>query len=712
MSDGESIELQDRRTVQEDRWLASQLERCASKLSADVKARMMAQVKERVAVPYRDFGLRRLRLEHFQGLGGMDAERIEIAKALMPSQLLDAERVLQFRPGNETTAPVFREALIGVYLSAGRVGLAMDNAGEDIDTVMRMRDKLAAEPRGVLPLNLDAAQLRSAIDFHQLLQKPHTWPAGELQVGHRFGQELQRDLGNSADASVFCQMVESEGDALRDWQVYFGAGSLQYVHRKSRESFQQLIDVGTSEIGTVPRLYAVDSMLLVELRNQLVAVDMLKAFQTPQDGQLWRTSYVEESLGQGPEGNRSRISTILRDRWGLPTSRRSFKVAAASRRGIVVLSNDDLTCLDLLTGARLWNLSGFHGASFVRDGDTLYAFRPYSNSSPATAHAPSRPNDPKTFGECRLDAIDLRDGSHRRCELEQMLDWDVLSVIGGKFLLQPVVSQSEERNLGMKLRLLDPKTGKVELSRDHVADTRLAMVGNTGVLAMRISGEMHYWNALRGTENTYEVDVEGKFGSVSAQVFGDVALVLPFAGSMELDGVTVGPSQRTDPSVATCAGKMFAIAVDDGRLLWNRSQRVRHFMFPLSQSRESPVAVFMRRVSITKVKGVDLDFAGLALVDIKTGRLMYQKHDAPAERGAPFRQQLVPKNNMMILSYLGNTWTVLWTDQEAGLAPLDQVDEIGDMDTKEFRKMAERLVDEIQSNLVPNGRPGLVEQPK
>lgn len=710
MSDGENIELQDRRTVQEDRWLASQLERCAGKLSADAKARMMAEVKARVAVPYRDFGLRRLRLEHFQGLPGMDEERLAIAKALMPSQLIDAERILQFRHANETIAPALRDALVGVYLSAGRVGLAMDSAQGDADLLMRVRDSLAAEPRSLLRMNLDVAQVRSAVEFYQLLQKPHTWPAGELQVGQQFGQELQRDWGNAADASVLCQMVESEGDAFSDWQVYFGAGNLQYIHRKSRDSFQQLIDVGTSEIGTVPRLYAVDSMLLVELKNQLVAVDTLKAFQTPQDGQLWRTSYVEETGDQ--DRVRPRVNTILRDAWGLPVNRRSFKVAAASRRGIVVLSNDELTCLDLLTGTRLWNLSGFQGASFVRDGDTLYAFRPYAIPSPNTLLNPKQPNETKSFGECRLDAIDLRDGTQRRCELDSMLDWDVLTVIGGKFLLQPMVPKSEDRAAGMKLRLLDPKTGQVELSRDHAADTRLAIVGDTGVVAMRPNGEMHYWNAVQGKEYAHDVDVEGKFGSVSAQVFGDVVLVLPFASSMELDRATVSPSQRTDPSVASCAGKLFAISIEDGKLLWKRSQRVRHFMFPLSQSRESPVAVFMRRVSITKVKGMDLDFASLALVDVKTGRLMYQKHDSPAVRGAPFRQQLVPNRNMMVLSYLGNTWTVLWTDQEAGLAPLDQVDEIGDMDMTAFRSMAEGLVDEIQSKLVPKDRPGLVEEPK
>jgi len=64
----------------------------------------------------------------------------------------------------------------------------------------------------------------------------------------------------------------------------------------------------------------------------------------------------------------------------------------------------------------------------------------------------------------------------------------------------------------------------------------------------------------------------------------------------------------------------------------------------------------------------------------------------------------MPGENSMILQYLGNTINVEWTDSKEGLPSLDQVDEVGELDVIEFRKMAESLVDEIQSRLDPNGR--------
>jgi hypothetical protein len=57
-----------------------------------------------------------------------------------------------------------------------------------------------------------------------------------------------------------------------------------------------------------------------------------------------------------------------------------------------------------------------------------------------------------------------------------------------------------------------------------------------------------------------------------------------------------------------------------------------------------------------------------------------------------------------MLQYLGNTIHVEWTDDKEGLPPVDEVDEVGELDVVEFRKMAESLVDEIQSRLDPSGR--------
>ena len=162
---------------------------------------------------------------------------------------------------------------------------------------------------------------------------------------------------------------------------------------------------------------------------------------------------------------------------------------------------------------------------------------------------------------------------------------------------------------------------------------------------------------------------------------------------MELERITVSPSTRIDPSVAPCAGRLFAISVQDGKPQWQRSQRVKHFLFPLSQSRESPAAVFVRRLSLTKVRGQNLDFTSMAMVDVKTGRLLYQKHDLPAIRGDAFRQQLIPGENTMVLKYLGNTLTARWSDDATGQAPADQSDEIGDLDPDTFRDEIEKKLD-------------------
>jgi hypothetical protein len=339
---------------------------------------------------------------------------------------------------------------------------------------------------------------------------------------------------------------------------------------------------------------------------------------------------------------------------------------------VVILNNDELQCLDLSTGNRLWSQSGFRNATFLRDGNTLYAFQP---STGLTLQ------------------LDIRDGMIFQSKDAGQAGWLPIASTGKRWLFGPERSPNGDRASEMKLRLVDPPTGQVLLEREHTPDTRLALVDALGVAALRTDGQLTYWNAADATEHISTVDVEGKFSTLTAQVFGDVALILPYAGSMELERITVSPSTRIDPSVAPCAGRLFAISVQDGKPLWQRSQRVKHFLFPLSQSRESPAAVFVRRLSLTKVRGQNLDFTSMAMVDVKTGRLLYQKHDLPAIRGDAFRQQLIPGENTMVLKYLGNTLTARWSDDATGQAPADQSDEIGDLDPDTFRDEIEKKLD-------------------
>jgi hypothetical protein len=261
----------------------------------------------------------------------------------------------------------------------------------------------------------------------------------------------------------------------------------------------------------------------------------------------------------------------------------------------------------------------------------------------------------------------------------------------------------------MKLRLVEPSTGENILQADHTLDTRLAIAGDLGVVALRSDGNMLYWNARKGTESKFQVDVEGKFSSITAQVFGDIALILPHAGAMELDNVQVFPQLRSDPTVAACAGRLFAIQIEDGSLAWERSQRVKHFLFPLSQSRQSPAAVFMRRLTLKNVRGMALDFTSIALIDVRTGKLLYQKHDLPAIRGDSFRQLLLPAQNQMSIKLYGNLFQIVWTDEpweQSAADPATGDLAIGELDLDSFQASAEELADKIKNApVIPGNLP-------
>jgi outer membrane protein assembly factor BamB len=685
MSDGEEVDLNSQWTVQEDRWISTRVERCAEKIPESAWTRLEPMVTSRLDPDRnRDQGLRRLRLEHFQGLKGSEAERLRSAESLGRSSWIEAERLLQYRRDPEETLSSERKlALAELYLKAGRAFQALEFAGGTAAQLQPILTKVLQDSKPYAIRNeVDGGQLARLAEIAAQSRQVHDWPTGTVDVKTEFNPNTGlRQFESVSDASNLCPIVELTGDAFRDWQVFYTAGSFQFVNSITGEMFQQMIDTGVMDRGVVPRIYAIDSLILVELKNQLVAIDTLQANTSQQDGQLWRTAFGDESAEV--ERGRARVVSIERNVWGLPVQRKAFRIAAAARSGVVVLNNDELSCLDLLTGSRVWAATGYRNASFIRRGETLYIYNPVQE---------------------QIVAMDLRDGMVLTTRDADQGGWVPLMKVGGRWLFSPPRTGNGDRS-EMKLRLVDPESGETLLEREHTPDTRLALVEEKGVVAIRTDGNMVYWNIEKGVESTYQVDVEGKFGVVTAQVFGDTALILPHAGSMELEKIVVNPSQRSDPSVASCAGRLFAISVEDGKPLWARSQRVRHFLFPLRQNRQSPAAVFLRRLSLSKVRGLELDFASVALVDIKTGRLLYQKHDMLAMRGEAFMQRLQASENMMQLKYLGNTITIRWTGDEAGLAAADQVDEIGELDSTAFRKAAEAMVDEI------NAKEGRGDQP-
>ncbi len=692
MSDGQDIDMNPQWVVQEDRWIATRVARCAEKIGPEGWTRLAPLLASRVDPEQnKDRGALRLRLEHLQSLRQSDPLRLVSAAWFLRSSPIEAERVLQFRIQQDDTLPPKRkEMLAEVYLRADRSFTALRSVDGDVPKVLEILQRIKADARPYPARNeVDPRQVARFAELASSMKQRHEWPTGSVEVTEDFMQNNglpQFDV--MSDASSLCPVAESIGDALENWQVYYNASGFQFINNVTGEQFQQLVDAGSLDRSTVPNIYTIDSLVLIELKNQLVAIDTLQAYNSQQDGKLWRNAFGDDTAEI--ERGRGRNNVIERNVWGLPIQRRSFRVAAVSRSGVVILNNDDLSCLDLYTGNRVWSVSGFRNANFVRKENQLIAYQPMTGNA---VH------------------LDLRDGMILKTVDAQQKGWLPMVTVGNRWLFSPERSPSGDRESEMKLRLVEPDTCEVLLSRDFSPDTRLTVVGDSGVAALKADGELVYWNIGLATENVYNVDVEGKFSLISAQVFGDTALILPYAGSMELEKILVSPSPRSDPSVAACAGRMFAISVEDGRPVWARSQRVKHYMFPLSQSRVSPAAIFVRRLSLTKVRGQNLDFTSIAIVDVKTGRLLYQRDDLPAIRGEAFRQKLLPAENSMVINYLGNMLTAHWTNEEAGLAPLDLMQEIGELDPDDFRGRIEaRLDSEVQQETPQPSKPRIVPE--
>ena len=684
LMDATSVEAATRWSIQEDTWISARIARLAEKIPDEQWAAIQPKILQRLeANPKQDPSLLRLRLQHFEGLPFTQQARLLYAKSLGNRSMIDAEYLLSASDSNN---PSIRLAKAALYLKGERPMKSWLELDKDDAQFLAVANELTGKNApGLLRYDDPNAMIIRFKEREASAARSKTWPQGKVEVTSSFAEpNAIGQFQSGYEGANTCQIGQVYGDSFQDWQAYYNNGLLHLVQQQTGEQIQyNLLDVGVQDRLTPPRVHAINSIVIIELRDQMIALDLFHANLSQQDGQLWNTAFGKEtSESQAP--GRVRTNTIERNSWGLVIPKRVFRIVDVSRWGVVVQADNELTSIHPLLGTKQWSLQGFRNASVVSKGGFLYALES-SNS--------------------KISKIDPRDGLVIEEIKTDQDGWTPLTTLAQRWIMQPVRQSGADQASRMKLRLLEPTTGQVLLSTDHTVDTRLAIVGDVGLVALRTDGSMVYWNVLKGTESNHQAEVEGKFSSISAQSFGGLALVLPHAGAMELDSVQVSPQLRTDPTVAACAGRLFAIRIEDGSLVWEKAQRVKHFLFPISQNRESPAAVFMRRLTLKNVRGMSLDFTSIALIDVQTGKLLYQKHDLPAVRGDAFRQQLLPSQSLMTVKLYGNLFQIRWTDQP--LDPSTKPDSngsdptgelaIGELDFEGFQATAEELADRIKS---------------
>lgn len=686
MMDGNSIDAGQRWTIHEDAWIASHIARLAEKVPQDQWEQLKPKIQQRLQPdPKQDPLLLRLRLQHFDGLPYAQEARLRYANSLSSRSMIDAEYLLT-APSNTQDDQV-RRAKASLYLKAERAMKSWLELQRNQSQFLELAKELSGKNApGVLKYDDPNAMVIRFKDREALDPSKHTWPQGKVEVTSNFVEPNNVGQFRSGyEGSNLCQIGHIVGDSFQDWQAFFNNGLLFLTNSKTGEEVQYLLDVGRQDRLSTPRIHAINSIVIIELKDQVVALDLFHANLSQQDGQLWNANFGKEAIDPQVPG-RGRSNIIERNSWGLISAKKGFRIVDVSRWGVVIQADNELLSIHPLLGTRQWTIQGFRNASLVSKDGFLYSLD-NTNAS--------------------ILKIDPRDGMIAEEIKTEQEGWIPLTTIANRWLLQPARVSGADQASRMKLRLVEPTDGKTLLSADHTVDTRLAMVGDVGIVALRSDGTMTYWNAARGTETKLEAEVEGKFSSISAQLFGDIALILPHAGSMELDNIQVSPQTRSDPSVAACAGRLFAIRIEDGSLAWEKAQRVKHFLFPLNQSRESPAAVFLRRLTLKNVRGMALDFTSLALIDVKTGKLLYQKHDLPSVRNDNFRQQVIPSQNLMSIKLYGNLFRIVWTDQPWEPSNTSESSgelAIGELDLESFMASAEEIAERTKS-LQPNAVP-------
>ncbi len=675
MSGTANIVMSGQWSVQEDRWIATQIRLAIEKLTpiemSEMETIVASELESMSKLPAH---VRRVKLGHFESIRATESMRLESAKALVSQKdYLQAERLLMSDSmldavnSKSTEAVRRREILASIYVRLKR----FDQATRCLNGDTQRLEALIQEFAGVSNDGLKPPSLSAP--FTNKLSKPvGEWPTGKVQASTSQLDALPLNRAIQLDSTTACRWKTRIGDALTGWEIGTGSVTFVFSNPSTGESFQIYADAGNQDKSIVPTAYSVDSIVLLEINRQIIAVDTLTTNSRDQDGVLWRKQFEVESLEK--EGDRGRALQDPKN-WGLPMAKGPFKVASVSRSGIVVLVEDELSCLDLITGGKIWTRTGFRGCSFASEQGKLLVHHPKNGM---------------------IIALDLQDGSTLR---ETPLEGDGWSAIAsiGRYWLMATDAQKQ-----YALKLVDSVDGRTVFKKEILIGTRIAMDGETGVLVLKVSGELTYWNLTDEKEFVRQLEDDLKFSQISVQRFGSTMLMMLYSPAMELDRFKVGPDV-SDPGFVPVAGRLFALSATDASKVWEQSSTVRQFHFPISQERNSPVAIFVRMLKLSKVGNVSVDLMSIAVVDIRNGKVLYSRDDLPAVRGLGFAQELLSDQNTIAIDYLGTRVELNWTNEESNEEP---VYDFGNLEASEFKK---RIEAKMKSSKSPDSPPAKFE---
>jgi len=669
MSGVSNIELSSQWSIQEDRWIETQFRNVITKLTptemGELKKQIAPEIESMRSIPSH---VLRVKLAHFDAIRETEPLRLESAKMLvLQKNYLQAERMLvsdhlfDKESLDSIDAAARRDILASIYVRNKRFDLAAKYvAAPRFEELVRELNGMPAN--GLLLPESPSNNINTA-------SKPlGEWPTGKVNVSVEQSEDGPLNQALRMDTATTCKWKTKIGDALSGWEIKSGGSggvNVVFTNPSSGVTFQVYFDAGNQDKFVVPTVHSVDSIVLLEVNRQIIAVDTLTGSMRDQESDLWRQQFDMDLTDM--EINRGQKN------WGLPSNKGSFKVASVSRSGIIVLSEDELICCDLVSGAKIWTRKGFKGCSFASENDSLVV------------------HDPKNRSILKLDVLD---GS----TLSQIpLEGDGGSAVAsiGRYWL---LGSDGQKQLG--LRLVDSSNGKAIFNGEFTSTAKIALDGDTGIIILKENGELTYWNLADQKEFVRKIEIDSKFKQVSIQRFGETMLMMLLGTEKEPIKPKITPD-ASDPDFVPVSGRVHALSAKDASDVWLQSSVVSNFSFPINQIRNSPAAVFVRMLNFSRVANTGtIDCMSIAVVDIRNGRVLFSSDEIlPATRGLPFTQEILADQNTMKIDYLGSSVELNWTNTADTEEP---VFDFGNFQYPDLKKRIEaKVIGGKPSDLLP-----------
>ena len=552
--------------------------------------------------------------------------RLELAIALIETQagyareMLEAEMLLIYLQRHATDEVIQRTTM--VYL-AKLLSLSNQHtlAAQHLQTIAK---RWPNEPvfEDMTGIQLRDTELQRD-EFKDFRDNGVQWPQGFTTVSKTTDTKGQFP---SYQRIYNIQLLEVTGPWNQGTQVGYDQQKNAITLRDPNGNITQQVSLlrGRQIFGTqyqVAYAKVMGHYMFTFVGREMLAIDLLSAKSDPSEAILWRRSILGPNANpQSPIPVRSRVSTTP---WG---TRRYNAIDNAGRRlgmsgsisllGIVFQNQEDLYCVDPLTGDTIWVRNGVPiGSEIYTAGDKVVIIPPRS----------SNPQH-KSLSLSLIDGNIIDDNDGKGQDKNTLTNAVVASSerwkVSGFKALGYLIKGSD-----ITLRLEDVSTGKLlwQVSyptgiRGQLLNNKLAVMQQNGKFEIRdlLSGEVVIQKTLKAEpqiSNLYVIEYQNRF------------LVIPNR-SQSSRGISL-PSVGLQTKLIN--GNIYCLDKQTGEFLWQTPASVESWGLPLAQSPNSPILAFIRQLNPTSTQNRTQGSirSEIFCIDKRDGRLLMPPREIP-----------------------------------------------------------------------------------